>query len=61
MVEVVGIEPTSETVFKVRPTCVVFVYRQKTGLINLREINKPRWFFYEVYPTVPPDLVKLKT
>ena len=32
MVEVVGIEPTSETFFKVRPTCVVFVYRQKTRL-----------------------------
>ena len=41
MVEVVGIEPTSETFFKVRPTCVVFVYRQKTRLFHFVKEKNP--------------------
>ena len=58
-VEAVGIEPTSETQFKARPTCVVLVYRLRTRLSGLRETGKPRRFFYEVYPAVPRDLVNL--
>ena len=49
VVEVVGIEPTSETTSKARPTCVVCIYGQQTSLSGLRVPSEPRMFFTEFY------------
>ncbi len=44
MVEVAGIEPASETWFKLRPTCVVFVFSLKTRRFSFVPLTNPGGF-----------------